>query len=147
MQRTVPIPSRHRVATAAIALLVIVSGCGGGTGSGADKKALTPIDAPAGDFVDRTGTDTVDISVKDNEFTPHYLMITAGTKVIWTVVGANVHNVSPVDNGSFTANREMGHGAMHTVTFKNVGDYAYFCSFHGTKKSGQRGGIRVVAKK
>ena len=147
MQRTPSITSAHRVATAAIALLVIVSGCGGGTGSGGAPKNLTPIDAAAGDFVDKTGFDTVDISIKDNEYTPQYVTITAGTTVIWTVVGANVHNVSPDDNGAFTANREMARGAMHTVIFKNVGDYAYFCSFHGTKKSGQRGGIRVVAKK
>ena len=131
-----------------MAMAALVASCGGGTADGGSAGSKTSITVPATEFVDNTTESTVDITIKDNEFTPAYVIVTAGSKVIWTDIGANAHNIVPMVDGSFKGtDADLTKGSSHTVTFATVGDFPYFCSIHGSMHSGQRGGIRVVAKK
>ncbi|HKY13807.1 MAG TPA: plastocyanin/azurin family copper-binding protein, partial [Microthrixaceae bacterium] len=61
--------------------------------------------------------------------------------------GRNDHNVIPVEDDAFEGvdRADFGPGQVHTATFDDAGDYAYYCSIHGTKNlNGQAGVIRVV---
>ena len=98
----------------------------------------------------RPGKRSVDIATTDNEFTPVYVVVNAGTKVTWDNEGRNAHNVVPVDKGSFkgVVTSDFGPGQVYTTSFDSTGDYPYYCSLHGTKNlNGMSGVIRVVAKK
>ncbi len=139
---------RDRGAILAIlfALSLLVSGCaddGSDSGSGPEK-----VDVPDTDFTDATGEAKVAIAVPDNSFDPKYVIVSPGTKVTWTNEGRNDHNVVPVEKGSFEGvdRDEFGPNKVHSATFTDAGDYAYYCSIHGTKKlNGQAGVIRVEA--
>lgn len=150
-------PSR-RLLTRSVALLlalaVFAAGCGD---SGADAKnddqgaAAAPastIDIPKDELVSMVGQSTVTITVVDNTFEPQYVEVSAGTKVIWKNEGRNEHNIIPTVDGAFPGieHHEFVPGSSHIVTFSDPGDFPYFCSIHGTKKNGQNGAIRVVAK-
>lgn len=109
---------------------------GGGTAGSLDGK----------DFVDQTGTEQVTIEAIDNSFRPEYVEISAGTTVTFENRGRNPHNVLPADEGAFAAIEagDFGPGDSGTITFDEPGDYAYYCSLHGTPTAGMIGGIRVV---
>ncbi len=100
--------------------------------------------------VDLTGSAQVTVEVTDNAFTDRIILVSPGTEVVWVNEGRNDHNVRPsaegpgpgwfteVDVGTLTD------GGSGSVTFEGVGDFPYFCSFHGTARRGQRGRVIVV---
>ena len=125
---------------------VALSGCGGDSAGG--TKPGPKVDVADSSFAAETGKAEVRVRVIDNTFEPQYVTVTAGTKVTWTNDGRNIHNIVPSNDGGFAkvTTADFGPGKSHQVTFDAPGDYAYYCSVHGTKKSGQNGVIRVVAK-
>ncbi|NLA34259.1 MAG: hypothetical protein GX868_01055 [Actinobacteria bacterium] len=104
------------------------------------------VDVASEDFEDRSGVDTVDISVVDNSFEPRWVIVSAGSTVRWTNNGRNHHNIVAEPEGTFVGidHEQFPNGSVHTVTFGEPGDFAYFCSLHGTPRNGQNGVIRVV---
>lgn len=131
------------------AVVALVSGACGDDSNAQSPATSTPIDVDASKFVDMTGKDRVEIKIVDNEFQPRYVTITAGTTVVWTNEGRNLHNIKSVDEGviAVSADTQLINGKSLDAAFANEGDAAYFCTLHGTPKNGQTGGIRVVAKK
>ncbi len=132
-----------------LAVVGVAASCGGGSDAGA-KSGGSKVDVPSSKFAVQTGKRSVDIATTDNEFTPVYVVINAGTKVTWDNEGRNAHNVVPVDKGSFkgVVTSDFGPGQVYTTSFDSTGDYPYYCSLHGTKNlNGMSGVIRVVAKK
>ena len=130
-----------------VALVVFAGGCAddgsSGDGGGGDK-----VDVPDSKFTQKTGEAEVDVAVVDNTFDPAYVTVSPGTKVTWKNDGRNDHNLVPVDKGSFEGidRDEFGPGKVHSASFDDPGDYAYYCSIHGTKNlNGQSGVIRVEA--
>ena len=103
------------------------------------------------DAVDLTGSAQVTVVVTDNAFTDRIILVSPGTEVVWVNEGRNDHNVRPSAEGpgpGWFAEVDVGSladGGSGSVTFDNVGDFPYFCSFHGTARRGQRGRVIVVA--
>jgi plastocyanin len=147
-------PSRARALISIVSVVLAIAGltasCGGSdSGSSAGHSGST-VDVPASKFSNETGKRSVEISATDNDFTPVYVIVSAGTKVTWDNNGRNAHNIVPVDKGSFTGvgTSDFGPGQVYTTSFPTTGDYPYYCSIHGTKNmNGMSGVIRVVAKK
>lgn len=130
-----------------LVIVTLAAGCASGDDGGGGGGAA--VDIPADKFVSATGESQVKVSVTDNEFVDPFIVIDAGTKVLWTNDGRNEHNVVPVDKGAFPgiATKDFTPGQSYSFTFDSPGDYPYYCSIHGTKKlKGQAGVIRVVKK-
>jgi plastocyanin len=83
------------------------------------------------------------IEVGDNFFKPAEVEVAAGTVVTWTNKGKILHNVVPV-KGSAWGTKALTKGKSYSYRFKKPGRYAYYCSFHGSPNSGQRGVIVVT---
>lgn len=122
-----------------------LSSCGGDEGS---TKPGAKVDVPDSSFTSETGKAEVAVKVVDNSFEAQYVTVSAGTKITWTNAGRNIHNIVPSNEDAFAkvTTADFGPGKSYQVTFDAPGDYPYYCSVHGTKKSGQTGVIRVVAK-
>jgi plastocyanin len=87
-------------------------------------------------------SETVTVSIRDNTFRPATLSVDAGTTVRWVNDGRNRHNVTPVGNAYFgSGNLKPDQSYVHT--FAEAGDYAYYCTLHGTPNRGQRGALTV----
>ncbi len=122
-------------------------GCGGSstTATTAGPTATYKIDSSK--YVDMTGTATVSINVVDNTFEPSFIKVSVGTKLVFTNNGRNEHNITAVEEGSFTGVKQsdFSPGKAADITVGGVGEYGFFCSIHGTKKlNGQSGVIQVV---
>jgi plastocyanin len=85
------------------------------------------------------------VTVGDNYFKPVTLEVTAGTKVTWTNKGKILHNVTPSKKAQKFGTKSLPKGKSYSYTFTKPGTYAYYCSFHGSPGSGQRGTIVVEA--
>jgi plastocyanin len=83
------------------------------------------------------------ITIGDNFYRPDEIEITAGTKVVWTNKGKILHNVRPSQGKAF-GTKAVSSGKSYSYRFKKPGEYAYYCSFHGSPTSGQRGTIIVT---
>jgi len=114
---------RLTIATGAVLAL---GACGGGSGAGAAR-----VDA--------------EVAITDVSFTPAVVSISAGRAVRWTSTSATErHNILPVVGGSFAKHDTLiKSGEKVTITFDKVGDYAYYCSIHGSPTAGQRGTVKV----
>lgn len=131
----------------ALSALLAVPSCASGderSGSGPGAATATTVTVPASRFVSKTGAADVEVPITDNDFNPPYVIVTKGTKVTWNNTGRNTHNVRPSISGAFSATDSVQPGAAYEVTFDRAGDFPYYCSIHGTARSGQNGVIRVV---
>jgi len=95
---------------------------------------------PAGATTASSGKASVEVG--DNFFKPDELEVPVGTKVTWTNKGRILHNVRPVKGKWGT--KSLTKGKKYSYTFKKPGEYRYYCSFHGSPSSGQRGVIVVT---
>jgi plastocyanin len=83
----------------------------------------------------------------DNSFRPETLTITAGTEVVWRNVGRNEHNVVPVDGAGWGVvdPAEFAPGGESRHVFGVAGEFAYYCTIHGTATAGMIGTVVVTA--
>lgn len=128
--------------------LLTIAGCGDSK-SGETTTTVEGVDLSGATFVDKVGQRTVDVKSVDNAFEDRYITVEVGTKVVWTNTGRNDHNITPSVDGAFKGVLQASFhtGMTHEVVFTAPGDYPYYCTLHGTKKNGQNGAVRVVAKK
>jgi plastocyanin len=85
------------------------------------------------------------VSADDDFFLPKALKVRAGTEVTFTNDGRRLHNVIPLDGGTFRINTdEFRPGTSKIVQLDHPGTYRYYCSIHGTATRGMRGIIKVV---
>jgi plastocyanin len=131
---------------AALVILAVLSagvlvGCGDDDDSGS-----TAVNLDDAEFVDETGSDAVTVDAVDNNFRPEYIEVSAGTTVTFDNRGRNVHNVIPAEEGAFETVEadDFEPEDSADIVFDEPGDYAYYCSLHGTATAGMIGGIRVV---
>jgi plastocyanin len=130
-----------------VALLMLsLVAFGGLTGCGGDDSGSGAVDLDGKEFVDETGSDAVTIDAVDNSFRPQYVEISAGTTVTFENRGRNLHNVLPANEGAFEPieTDDLEPGEKADIVFDTPGDYAYYCSLHGSPTAGMIGGIRVV---
>jgi plastocyanin len=131
---------------AALVILAVLSagvlvGCGDDDDSGS-----TAVNLDDAVFVDETGSDAVTVDAVDNNFRPEYIEVSAGTTVTFDNRGRSVHNVIPAEEGAFETVEadDFEPEDSADIVFDEPGDYAYYCSLHGTATAGMIGGIRVV---
>lgn len=139
----------------ALVLLLVIAGCGsdevaGPPGSGrvgdAPETTVAGPDLAGVDFVDETGSATVEVDAVDNTFREDYLEVDVGTTIRFRNDGRNDHNILPVQPGSMpeVPTEAFGPGAEADLTFDEAGEIAFYCSLHGTTTKGMVGGVRVV---
>lgn len=118
----------------ALATVVLV-GCGGESSSSGDLSGKK--------FENEQGKKSVTVDAVDNNFVAPYITVSTGTTVTFINEGRNKHNVLWVGD-TFPASALLDPSESVKETFDDAGDYAYYCSLHGTATSGMTGGIRVV---
>ena len=96
--------------------------------------------------MDLTGQSAVTVEVGDNKYTERAIVVSPGTDVTWKNVGLNRHNVVSSAPGAFEniALEDLDDGGSASRTFSDPGDYAYYCSVHGSISNGQRGWVVVA---
>ena len=146
---------RLTVAAAFIGAALVIAACGGdGTADGGSASSGEPTTStasagpsvPESDFVDLTGSTSVQIDALDNKFKPQYATVKVGTAVTFRNDGRSVHNVLPVTEGAFPpieADAFQPDDEV-SVTFDEPGLVPYYCSLHGTTTKGMVGALRVV---
>jgi plastocyanin len=109
-----------------------------------DEPALDPDNLPG------TGT-VVEVEAVDNVFEPEVIEVRAGTEVVWTNTGRNVHDVTPatgkdvrVDTDWGAPEAVFGQDAVYRHVFTEPGEYRYYCTLHGTATKGMFGKVVVT---
>jgi plastocyanin len=82
------------------------------------------------------------IGIRDNQFSPGELTITAGTTVSWQHEGSFPHTVT-ADDGQFDSGNLEG-GDSYSFTFDEPGEYPYHCQYHGNPGGAGMSGLIIV---
>ena len=115
-----------------------LAACGG---DGASAKG----GPSAGGSVAPTGV-VVPVAALDNSFRPEALEIHVGDAVEWENRGNNEHNVLSIEGDDWGVEvTQFQPGDVYTHVFTEPGEYAYYCSIHGTERVGMVGTITVSA--
>ena len=104
-----------------------------------EPAAETAEPTPAADAPEVSGP-TAAVAVRDDRFDPPSLEIAAGTTVVWTNEGANLHTIKSFDGG-FEGGR-LAPGESHAFRFDAPGVYRYVCTQHS--RQGMVGTITVT---
>lgn len=126
------------------ALLLVGCGDDGGSDDAGPSTADPDLTVPD-DVADLTGDDVVDIDVVDNDYVPNGFRVDPGAEIVFTNKGEDQHNVTPSEDGTFTAidEEDLGPGEAATLVLDEPGTYFIYCSLHGTPTRGQNGVIIV----
>jgi len=145
MKRNLRLDRRALVAVLVLGSAATVAACGedGAAASGApastEAAAADTPEAPAA----TTGV-VVPVVALDNSFRPQALEVHVGDTVTWENRGNNDHNVLSVETGEWGVEvTDFAPGAVYTHVFTEPGEYAYFCSIHGTAQAGMTGTVTV----
>ena len=133
-----------------LVLALAVAGCGDSKKSAADQPA-PQTNAPAGTATAATESGrSVDIAMKNIQFSPKEQTVPVGTKVIWTNEDDVDHNVVATDGADFKS-ENFGKDGTYVYTARKGGPVKYTCTLHpgmdgelkvtgGKGNSGGRGG-------
>ncbi len=148
--------SRSARFVALLSIFVLVASCSNAAskaspGDSASSGEVATQGLPAlaqSEFVDMTAQAEVTVIAKDNVFSPQYITISPGTKVIFVNRGRNPHNVIPVQASQFEqiATDDLRPDDQAPLVLDEPGMYPYYCSLHGTPKKGMNGRIQVAAE-
>lgn len=158
---------RHVLRTGALVCAVGVAGCSGGGGSGDDNDGdgdsgdgasggsgdatygewLDGAQGYDGSTVDRTGQETVTVSVGAGNglaFEPAAVAVSPGTTVVWEWTGqGGQHNVRE-EEGAFESELASTEGTTYERTFDEPGVTRYYCLPH--EAVGMKGVVDVVSE-
>jgi plastocyanin len=117
-------------------------------GSAATLAACGEDGASAGGPASTTGSVAptgvvVPVVALDNSFRPQALEVHVGDTVSWENRGNNDHNVLSIEGEWGVEVTEFAPGAVYTHVFTEPGEYAYYCSIHGSEQAGMVGTITV----
>ena len=85
----------------------------------------------------------VNVTMKDNVFTPKRVTVDPGATIHWPNEGYNEHNIIPDKKKAEWGDKLIGVGEEYEYTFAKPGVYEYFCSIHGSPGRGMFGSITV----
>lgn len=137
--------SRRPLAAALVATLAATALAVAATGSaGAQATPTTTVAPGATATTSAPAAGRARVEVGDNFFKPERLEVPVGTRVTWRNEGRILHNVVPV-KGKAWGTRSLVAGKSYSYRFRKPGTYAYYCTFHGSPTSGQRGTVVVTA--
>ena len=125
--------------------VVLLASCGS-SGESSSSEGESKLTVPESEWVDETGKGSITITVKDNTFSPKYVKVSPGTKIVFDNKGRTPHNVIPSIDDQFEAIPvdDLQPAEQATLVLDDAGEYPYYCSLHGTKTKGMIGGITVV---
>jgi len=93
---------------------------------------------------DDSAAGAVEVTVRDNTFTPETLRVGVGETVRFRNIGRTDHTVIAVDGpDGFGVETGFAPGDTYEHTFTEEGVYRYWCSLHGTETRGMTGTIVV----
>ena len=128
------------LAVLGLGLLVAGAGCSSGTVPGVADGPPTDL----GEVVDLRSSTDITIEMADNIYAPRAVRVAPGATVTFTNAGSQVHNATPVEDGSLEA-LSLGPTQSGTITVPTApGTYRFFCTLHATKDSGLQRGAFVV---
>jgi plastocyanin len=79
--------------------------------------------------MDEGSSNEVTVMIKDGSFLEKDITVKAGTTVTWIMDASFTHTVT-ADDGSFDSGN-LTDGQTFSYTFNEVGDFPYYCTFHG----------------
>jgi plastocyanin len=82
------------------------------------------------------------VRITDNNFDPQQLTVVPGTIVVWVNEGSGSHTVTS-DAGLFDSG-VLAPGMDFEFTFRDSGEYSYYCQLHGSPGEGMAGTITVA---
>ena len=134
---------RTLVVSVAVVMLAACSSSGGDSSSSAEGDV--DLTVPESEWVDETGKGSVTVITKDNTFTPKYMTVSPGTKIVFDNRGRTAHNVIPSNKDQFEPIQvdDLQPADKATLVLDDPGEYPYYCSLHGTPTKGMIGAIRV----
>lgn len=138
-----------------LVLVGLTSSCGG---SSPGAVVVEPSDGLATSGLNGV---VVEVDVLDNSFRPIDVTIAAGTRVTFTNVGRNEHNILPdsiANDDELTraladtsnsdlwgvASMDLPPGASYSHDFLAPGKYSFYCSIHGVPGKGMFGTLTVT---
>jgi len=77
-----------------------------------------------------TAVEASEVAIQDFAFKPGKITVKKGTKVTWTNKDTVQHTVTPDDEGAFEGSELLAKDASYSVTFDEVGSFAYHCKPH-----------------
>ncbi len=134
-------PRRVAALCISVALILGVASCGDG------DESAEPVRSKLEQLVDRAplSANPATVVADDDYFEAKALKVRRGTAVTFTNDGRRIHDVIPLDGGTFRIDTdELRPGMSTTVQLDQAGTFRYFCSIHGTATRGMRGIIEVV---
>jgi plastocyanin len=136
---------RSRIAgLSALGLAFALVACGGSGSSPSDPPNGGPTNGGPGNGNGGLVA-TTSVGVGDFIFDPPGIQVDPGAEVTWTWQGQEPHNVTWVDAGAGLMSSATQSQGTHEVTMpQSTGEFAYYCTLHGTPTSGMHGRVVVV---
>jgi len=78
----------------------------------------------------------VEVNIRALEYLPGPVEVSPGTTVRWTNEDQALHTVTSEDSGGPLRSAELAKGEPYEQTFRNPGQYDYYCKVHPFMKSG-----------
>jgi plastocyanin len=132
---------RRRLIGFCAAILLVGSGVAGIAGAqpsraqiSAGAMATMPLSRPstthlaAGSTITRLHQKVVRVTISNFAFHPAKLVVSPGTKIIWTNKDSDPHTVDSTKN--VWTSEALDTDGQFARTFKKAGTFAYYCSIH-----------------
>ena len=97
-----------------------------------------------GEIVDLRSEPDPSIEVADNVYTPRAVQVAPGATVTFHNAGSQIHNVTPVDEGTLAAVSLAPTDSAEVTVPTTPGTYRFYCTLHASKDSGLQRGAFVV---
>jgi len=147
MKRKLRLDRRALLAVLVLGSAAALAACGGDASATDDPTAAqNPVETPATTLATTLATsgEVVAVIALDNSFRPQALEVQVGDTVSWENRGNNDHNVLSVETGEWGVEvTDFAPGAVYTHVFTEPGEYAYYCSIHGSTTVGMTGTVTV----
>ena len=122
---------------ALVALSVFASACGDGVGGMFDMdemhRQMHGIGSQAPQTPVVADATRVTVEIRNYDFFPRELTVTAGTAVTWTNRDSVPHDATAESDGWGTGILDQGESG--TITFDSSGTYSYVCTIHPNMKA------------
>ena len=136
-----PMKRNSRLSGRALVTVFVLGSVATLAACGEDEAKAT--DDPASGSVAPTGV-VQSVVTLDNSFRPQALEVHVGDAVEWENRGNNEHNVLSIEGDDWGVEvTEFQPGDVYTHVFTEPGEYAYYCSIHGSEQAGMVGTITV----
>jgi plastocyanin len=136
MKRKMCLTRRAVMTVLVLGSAATLAGCGEDEARASGDTITTETAAPTGVVVP--------VVALDNSFRPQALEVHVGDAVEWENRGNNEHNVLSIEGDDWGVQvTEFQPGDVYTHVFTEPGEYAYYCSIHGSEQAGMVGTITV----